>query len=409
MNILPPLPQKSGIYQRAIIHRVSIDDRQTISVTLKSHALNIFEEPQNNLWTFDLEGRLIGMYVNGINYRRTLDNHFFKKTRRRFNGETYREVNPISMDEAKRMLEKGQTFLKRVESELPVSFKFYVRKVLDMDITRLTESGERFSRIYLPISILPPDQYMALVLQITEGCNYNQCTFCNFYRDRPFHIKTVEEIEHHFKDVKSFFGEGIKLRKSIFLADANALVIPQKKLVTFLELIRCKFPDIPRLYSFIDVFTGTKKSTEDFSTLAGFGLNRVYLGVESGNSELLDFLHKPQLTDDILEVSNHLKMGGVRLGIIFLVGAGGEFFRQKHLEDSLKLVKRLPLDSGDIIYISEFYETNPQYRSTMETRGIEVPTRLDIRTMSTEFKAAVKQMVPKGVSVSIYDIQQFIY
>jgi len=139
------------------------------------------------------------------------------------------------------------------------------------------------------------------------------------------------------------------------------------------------------------------------------GLERVYLGVESGNSELLDFLHKLQLTDDILELSNHLKMGGVRLGIIILVGAGGESFRQKHLEDSLKLVKRLPLDSGNIIYISEFYETNPLYRSTMETRGIEVSTRLDIRTMSTEFKAAVKQMVPKGVSVSIYDLQQFIY
>jgi radical SAM superfamily enzyme YgiQ (UPF0313 family) len=56
------------------------------------------------------------------------------------------------------------------------------------------EAGPFRNSIYKPVSILPPDQYLALVVQATEGCSYNECSFCTFYRDRPFRIKQRSRV-----------------------------------------------------------------------------------------------------------------------------------------------------------------------------------------------------------------------
>jgi radical SAM superfamily enzyme YgiQ (UPF0313 family) len=250
---------------------------------------------------------------------------------------------------------------------------------------------------------------MALVIQMTEGCNYNQCTFCNFYRDRPFKIKPNNELELHLDKVKLFFGEGVNLRKSIFLADANALAVPQNRLIKGLKLIHNHFPHFHNYFSFIDVFTGLKKSANDFKQLNKLGIKRVYLGVESGNNDLMLFLNKHQLNTDIIELTHNIKHGGINVGIIFLIGAGGYKYVKKHLIDSLKLLEQLPLGKGDIIYLSELYETNSNYKKSMAEKNIPLPTRQEIHHWSNDFKSAVKKQYPKVVQVSVYDINQFFY
>ena len=278
-----------------------------------------------------------------------------------------------------------------------------------MDYSALQQSAKEFSNIYLPISILPPDQYMSLVIQMTEGCNYNQCTFCSFYRDRPFKIKAINDLGNHLTQINQFFGGGINLRKSIFLADANALAVPQNRLLEGLELIHNKFPQFKNYYSFIDVFTGLKKSVNDFKQLKMLGIKRVYLGVESGNSNLMLFLNKKQLNNDIIELTHNLKKGGIDVGIIFLIGAGGNKYAEQHLADSIKLLEQLPLGKGDIIYLSELYETNLNYEKSMVKQNIQLPTRQSIRQWSIEFKSKLKVKYTKDIKVSVYDINQFFY
>ena len=105
------------------------------------------------------------------------------------------------------------------------------------DWAALQADARRFGEIYRPVSILPPDQYLALVVQATEGCSYNQCTFCDFYRDRPFRVKSADELRAHIAAVQAFFGPALGLRKSLFLADANALVVPMPRLRAWLDVI----------------------------------------------------------------------------------------------------------------------------------------------------------------------------
>ena len=69
--------------------------------------------------------------------------------------------------------------------------------VVQWDFASLEQDARRYHRIYKPVSILPPDQYLSVVLQATEGCSYNECSFCTFYRDRKFRIKEVAEFSTH--------------------------------------------------------------------------------------------------------------------------------------------------------------------------------------------------------------------
>jgi len=393
---------------KTIIHTIQTESGNSITFTLKQNVLNIFEQPPNNLWTFDLKGRLIGMFVDGENYRRTLNNIFYHKSRYAENGETFREINKISQEKAISLLNKYQLLLKN-KFDLPKSFQHIISKINEMNYSDLQRSALEFDNIYLPISILPPDQYMSLVIQLTEGCNYNQCTFCNFYRDRPFKIKSADELEIHLNKINTFFGQGINLRKSIFLADANALAVPQNRLMEGLKLIHNQFTQFTNYYSFIDVFTGLKKSANDFKRLNELGIKRVYLGVESGNSDLMLFLNKHQLNKDIIDLTHNLKRGDINIGIILLIGAGGNKYASKHLADSTKLLEQMPLGKGDIIYLSELYKTNVNYEKSMDEGNIPLPTRQDIRRWSNEFKSILKKQCPKDVQVSVYDINQFFY
>lgn len=394
---------------RTQIHTVTRESDRKVTVTLKSSCLNLFDHSKGNLWTFDLAGRLVGMYVDHVNYRRTLDNRFFAKSREMIGTEAFRIVEGVSQDVAGELVDRARFLLKKVMTRLPGEFQSCVQRIVATDMITLGKSAEEFLKIYLPISVLPPDQYLSLVLQITEGCSYNQCLFCNFYRDRPFRIKSLEEVSLYARRVREFFGEGLKLRKSIFLADANALVIPQARLVPIMETVAEAFPEFRNIYSFIDVFTGTRKSIRDFAVLRELGLKRVYLGVESGNPGLLDLLQKPQLVSDVIELAKRIKAGGINLGLIFLAGAGGMSLHSRHVNDSVNLIKKMPLKPGDMVYVSEFCETDDEYRRVLGTRGLTAPSRVEIRNMANEFKTALRDVVPKGVAVPIYDIQQFFY
>jgi len=104
-----------------------------------------------------------------------------------------------------------------------------------------------------------------------------------------------------------------------------------------------------------------------------------------------------------------LKKGNINVGIILLIGAGGSKYSKEHLLDSIKLLEQLPLGKGDIIYLSELYETNSNYKKSMAEQNIPLPTRKEIRRWSNEFKSDLKKQYSKDVQISVYDINQFFY
>ncbi|NOZ74089.1 MAG: hypothetical protein GXO90_01750 [FCB group bacterium] len=251
-----------------------VPDRDRISISLKTSSVTTFHRSSNTIWSFDRAGRPLGHFYQGHTFRRTLDNRWFEKSRKMYQGETFRTVIPIDSAPILSRLAALQSNLDHRDTYDTAEVQNTINRIGRLTPESLEADGQSFRNLYSPIGILPPDQYRALVIQISEGCHYNRCTFCSLYQDIPFRIKTMDEIEAHALAIKSFFGKGLSYRNSIFLGDANALITPMNVLVPAIKQIRGVFPEITTFTAFMDVFTGYKKNSRDFTALFKLGLKR---------------------------------------------------------------------------------------------------------------------------------------
>ena len=287
------------------------------------------------------------------------------------------------------------------------------------DWAALQADRARFHQVYRPVSILPPDQYLALVLQATEGCSHNACTFCDFYRGRPFRIKSLAEFQEHMTQVREFFGPSLALRKSIFLADANALVIPQPRLLALLDAVNESFPikgatrdsaAFAGIYSFIDAFHVERKSVAQWAALAARGLRRAYIGMESGDDGLLRFLNKPGTVADAVEAVDRLKAAGVAVSVILLLGAGGDRYTASHVTGTIAALNAMPLGGGDLVYFSDFVALpDAEYGRRALAAGIRPLSQEEMRAQERDIRAGLHWAgASHPPQMSRYDIREFI-
>ncbi|HEX3053190.1 MAG TPA: hypothetical protein VHP83_21205, partial [Aggregatilineaceae bacterium] len=143
-------------------------------------------------YSFDRAGRLLSLFVDEHSYQRTLDHRVLERNARSGNGLRRRELSRTERDA---LLAQSFDSLRNLvaalpDLNLPVQDRNQLAQALDailrFDPEHLAADGYLFDTLYKPISVLPPDQYLALVLQATEGCSWNRCTFCGLYRDRDF-------------------------------------------------------------------------------------------------------------------------------------------------------------------------------------------------------------------------------
>lgn len=374
--------------------------------------------------SFDRAGRLIRAFWRGRSIRRSLDNRFIEKRRAGVYAWSYnrRELVP---SERRALLGGITRELAAIQEALagPHPGQAHphlgelgarAKDILGWSPEALEADGVRFRSVYLPVPILPPDQYQALVVQLTEGCSYNQCTFCRFYRDRPFRVKPPEELQAHIRGIGEFFGEGLRLRKSVFLADANAMVLPKSRLDTAFAILREELPrgcDALRgVYSFIDAFSGVPKASTHLGELADQGLRRVYLGLESGCEELLGFLNKPGTAAEALELVRRLKAAEIQVGVIVMLGIGGDRYADRHVAETLATVNSMGLDSRDLVYLSPLgAEPDSPYRQREREAGIRQLTEAETDWQLHTLKAGLRFEAGSRPKVAVYDIRAFVY
>jgi radical SAM superfamily enzyme YgiQ (UPF0313 family) len=246
-----------------------------------------------------------------------------------------------------------------------------LQRAAAFDVAAAHASAAEYSRIYGRVAVLPSDQYNTVVLQVTNGCGFGGCLFCELYEGVRYHAKTTDEFRQHVDDAVRFHGEGLRARRTIFLGEANALHTPQRTLVDHLrylnqvfELPAASAPHIPaswwmghprRLESiatFMDVFTGEPRTAMDYTELRRLGLRRVYIGMESGCDVLLQWLRKPARQDQIHRTVKTLKEADIHVGVIILLGAGGTEFHQLHVRETIDSLNSMGLGESDYIYFS---------------------------------------------------------
>ena len=370
--------------------------------TLTLHPAATLAVRDGRVASFDLEGRLLTYFEDGVLYKRALDSSVH--ARRRVEGR--RQRFRVGEARARWVFRRAREV---AESHFPGSrgeARKRLRAILGWTPERLLAERDRFARVYKPIAILPPDRYFTIVLQATEGCTWNRCTFCSFYSGRPFSAKDPETFAQHARAVRDFLGKNALLRRDLFLADGNALALSLGRLFPLLQTAREVFPDRP-VYSFIDVYSGERHQGEFWRALREAGLAGVYVGMETGHDPLLAWLNKPGSREELLEFVRVLKGAGLFVGLIVMVGAGGDRFRAAHFRETLRALAAMPLKPSDIVFLSPFVEDpRSAYRLRREAEGIRPLSEGEIEAELARLARAVRRL---GLRAARYDIREFLY
>lgn len=171
---------------------------------------------------------------------------------------------------------------------------------------------------YEGIVIRPPSEARSLILQATFGCSHNRCTFCPTYKGTRFRIKEEARL---FAEIDEMAARRPWPR--VFLADGDALIMPQPRLLRVLDKLRNSVRGLERVGIYGNAKSIVKKSVAELSELREHGLGIVYFGMESGDDETLLFIRKGKTAAEIIEAGRRVKQAGLTLSITVLLGIAG--------------------------------------------------------------------------------------
>lgn len=189
---------------------------------------------------------------------------------------------------------------------------------------------------YIEPVFRPPSEWKSLILQVTNGCSWNQCTFCDMYtgETKKFKPKKLTQIE---QEIVSIARSGIPTGR-VFLADGDAMMLPYKRLKQILLLIKQHLPQVSRVSSYCLPRNLKNKTVEQLSELKALGLKLMYVGCESGDDEVLALIDKGETYQSSLEALNKIKLSGMKSSVMILNGLGGPHLSRQHAINSAKLM-----------------------------------------------------------------------
>lgn len=189
---------------------------------------------------------------------------------------------------------------------------------------------------YIDPVFRPPSEADSLILQVTNGCSWNHCTFCDMYTapQKAFRATEESDILNQIASVGENARHGI-LR--VFLADGDALVLPTRRLLNILDAIRTHLPNVRRISSYCLPRNLRKKSLSEIIELREAGLSLVYVGAESGDDLVLERVKKGETQSSTLDALDKLAQGGIKRSVMILNGLGGQIYTQQHAENSARL------------------------------------------------------------------------
>lgn len=181
---------------------------------------------------------------------------------------------------------------------------------------------------YIEPVFRPPSEWKSLILQVTNGCSWNKCSFCDMYKDeeKRFKPKPIEEIEDELKLIKN----GQYPVSRIFLADGDAVSLSMRRLKEILELINKYFPKLQRVSSYCLPRNLLTKSVSDLKELQELGLKILYVGCETGDTELLSLIEKGETFESSLNALQKIKEAGIKSSVMILNGLGGPKYSEQH-------------------------------------------------------------------------------
>ncbi|RLD31441.1 MAG: radical SAM protein [Bacteroidetes bacterium] len=183
----------------------------------------------------------------------------------------------------------------------------------------------------------PPSEAGSLIFQVTLGCSWNRCAFCEMYTSKSFRTKKEEDV---FTEINAMQVYGTDIRK-VFLADGNAFVLSFKRLSRILERLNETFPKLRRISAYALPKDILSKTDEELRLLADKGLKLLYVGIETGDDELLQLIDKGETHESTSQALIRARRAGIKLSVMILNGLGGRKYSEQHAINSARIVNEI--------------------------------------------------------------------
>ncbi|MGL1932933.1 MAG: radical SAM protein [Desulfotalea sp.] len=185
--------------------------------------------------------------------------------------------------------------------------------------------------------IRPPSEANAIILQVSLGCSHNYCLFCIAYKDKRFTAKNWSQILADLKYAANKFPN----IKTVFLADGDALALPQELLIKILVEIQIHLPWVKRVNCYASPKSLIAKSHEQLIKLRSLNMKRLYMGVESGSDKVLSFMCKGATRQQILAAGLKANNAKFYLSCSIILGLGGKKMSTEHAKDTASLLSEM--------------------------------------------------------------------
>ncbi len=212
----------------------------------------------------------------------------------------------------------------------------------------------------------PPSEARSYILQCTVGCSHNRCTFCSMYKDKKYRVRSQAEILADIRMAGEYYGDLYK----VFLADGDALAMPTRDLLEIIATLYQTFPSLKHvgIYASPDSILG--KEMSELTALKAAGLTIAYLGVETGDPELLKDIRKGVTYQEMVEAGKKIRQAGILLSVTIVLGLAGRTPKAvDHARNTSKILN----------------EINPDYIGAL-TLMLEPRTELYRREQRGEFE-----------------------
>ncbi|MFC1475651.1 radical SAM protein [Candidatus Zixiibacteriota bacterium] len=249
-------------------------------------------------------------------------------------------------------------------------------------ILLVMNNGEEIYHGFEQGPIRPPSEASSLFIRVTRNCPWNKCTFCPVYKGAKFSSRPTEHVKRDIDEVWRHVGAIQKITassgtfdrqalreysldfgpaelmalqaayhwlftggmKSVFLQDANSLIIKPANLVEILEHLKSRFPNVERITSYARAQTVAHRKDDELKAIAEAGLNRIHLGLESGSDKILNKVQKGVTKEDHIKAGCKVRQAGMELSEYVMPGLGGRTLSVEHARETANALNQINPD-----------------------------------------------------------------
>jgi radical SAM superfamily enzyme YgiQ (UPF0313 family) len=180
----------------------------------------------------------------------------------------------------------------------------------------------------------PPAEAQNVIIQVTLGCSYNNCSFCSMYKTKKYEVRKLEDVFAEIDSIKNAYPD----TRKIFLADGDALALETEHLLTLLKYLQKSFAKLSRVSLYASTQNILAKSLQDLELLRQNKLNLIYYGIETGSDIVLKKITKGVSQSEIIKSLNLASQAGLKISATVILGIAGEEYSSEHVKETAKVI-----------------------------------------------------------------------